>query len=124
LRNTKSNSTNNNKPFKLPNSRYRNVCHIDYRYGPKFDRENKNLTITHQDSAIALLYLAHTALPVLMLIEHIIRHLDDVDAKPVFIWNIYEEIQLLLAVMGIFVLYFMTFEKSKVESAYKRHRSA
>lgn len=83
------------------------------KYGPKFLRENKRLTITHQDSFIALIYMAYAFLPVMMLIEHIIRHLDDVSFKPIFVYNSYEEIHLLLAALSILVLYFMTFEKSK-----------
>lgn len=83
------------------------------KYSPKFLRENKRLTITHQDSFIALLYMAYAILPVIMLIEHIIRHLDDVAFKPTIVYNAYEEINLLLAALSMLVLYFMTFEKSK-----------
>jgi hypothetical protein len=83
------------------------------RYGPKFLRDNKRLTMTHQDAMIAWLYFAHAVAPVIVLIEHIIRHLDDVAFKPVFFYNIYKPTQLVLAVLGILVLYFMTFEKSK-----------
>ncbi|NQZ07018.1 MAG: hypothetical protein HRT35_07635 [Algicola sp.] len=83
------------------------------RYGPKFLKINERLTMTHQDAMIAWLYFAHAVAPVIVLIEHIIRHLDDVDFKPMFFYNIYKPTQLVLAVLGILVLYFMTFEKSK-----------
>lgn len=83
------------------------------KYGPKFVRNHPRLTITHQDSMIALLYMAYTILPLMMLIEHIIRHLDDLTLNPIYVYNAYEEIHLLLAVLGMAVLYFMTFEKSK-----------
>ncbi|NQZ07015.1 MAG: hypothetical protein HRT35_07620 [Algicola sp.] len=83
------------------------------RYGPKFLKNHKRLTMTHQDAMIAWLYFAHAVAPIVVLIEHIIRHLDDVDYKPIFFYNIYKPTQLVLAVLGILVLYFMTFEKSK-----------
>jgi hypothetical protein len=83
------------------------------QYGPKFIRDHERITMTHQDSMIAWLYFSHAVLPVLVLIEHIIRHLDDVDFKPMFFYNIYKPTQLILAVLSILVLYFMTFEKSK-----------
>jgi hypothetical protein len=69
--------------------------------------------MTHQDTMIAWLYFFHATLPVPVVIEHIIRHLDDVDFKPIFFYNIFKPTQLILAVLGILVLYFMTFEKSK-----------
>jgi hypothetical protein len=83
------------------------------RYGPKPLRGHERLTMTHQDAMIAWLYFAHAVVPALTLIEHIIRHLDDIDFRPMFIYNIYKPTQLVLAVLGILVLYFMTFEKSR-----------
>lgn len=93
------------------------------RHGPKFIRGNKRLTMTHQDAMFAWLYFAHAVLPVVTLAEHIIRHLDDVDLKPMFFYNLYKPAQLVLAILGILVLYFMTFEKSKeARDARKREQ--
>lgn len=86
------------------------------KYGPKFVRKNPRLTITHQDSMVALLYMAYTVLALLMLGEHTIRHMDSLDLNPMFIYNAYEEIYLVLTVLSMAVLYFMTFEKSKERS--------
>lgn len=93
------------------------------RYGPEFLREHKRLTMTHQDAMIAWLYFAFAALPILTLIEHIIRHLDDVTWSPMFFYNLYQPAQLVLGVLAIMVLYFMTFEKSK-EARDARKREA
>lgn len=83
------------------------------KYGPKFIRNHERITMTHQDAMIAWLYFAHAVVPIVVLIEHIIRHLDDVDFKPMFFYDIFKPTQLVLAVLAILVLYFMTFEKSK-----------
>lgn len=92
------------------------------KYGPKFLKQNKRLTMTHQDAMIAWLYFAHAALPALTLIEHIIRHLDDLDFSPMFFYILYKPAQLFLAVLGILVLYFMTYEKSKEARDERKRR--
>jgi hypothetical protein len=91
-------------------------------------RHHKDLAVTHQDLVIAYVFICQAAFQLLALLEHIVRHLDDIGLSDLFdtvwwrhnamfIYNSYPIIQLIFSVTGLAILYYMTFDASK----YKRH---
>ncbi|MFT4925131.1 MAG: hypothetical protein ACI8WB_001221 [Phenylobacterium sp.] len=90
------------------------------KYGPSFVRYNKTLTFTRQDSLMALFLLLHSGFYLAQLIEHILRHLDDIGLeglfgpwRPMMIYDSFQSGQLLFTIFELMILYFMTFNKSK-----------
>ena len=102
------------RPFRLP------------KYGPKFIANNPNLTITHQDLIMTALFVMQTIWQVAQLLEHSIRHIDDIGLgalfggwTPMFFYDIYKTGQFGFSILTLVILYFMTFDKSKLESKTK-----
>ena len=61
---------------------------------------------------IGWVFSAAAALPTLALIEHSIRQLKWFGFEPMFIYTLYQPLQLLLVIITILVLYLMTYPKS------------
>jgi hypothetical protein len=98
------------RPFWLP------------KYGPKFISNNQNLIITHQDMIMTALFLMQTIWQMAQLLEHFIRHIDDIGLgdlfggwKPMFFYDIYKTGQFGFSILTLITLYFMTFDQSKLE---------
>ena len=92
------------------------------RYGPKFIANNSNLTITHQDMIMTALFLMQSIWQVTQLLEHFIRHIDDIGLgslfggwKPMFFYDIYKTGQFGFSILTLIILYFMTFDQSKLK---------
>ncbi len=96
------------------------------KYGVGRMRNHKELAVTHQDIVIGFLFTLQAIFQLLAFIEHLSRHLDDIGLAQVLdanwwyensriIYNHYEEIQFLFAVLGLLILYFMTFDSSKIK---------
>lgn len=97
------------------------------KHGPTFVRHNKALIFTQQDAIMALLFALNSVLQVLMLLEHVLRHLDDIGLEglfgqwnPMFVYDNYEIGQFGFIILELVTLYFMTFDKSKNQSKVKR----
>jgi hypothetical protein len=101
---------------------------ITSNYGPGRLKHHKDLAVTHQDLVIGFVYILQMIVQLLALLEHVTRHFDDVGLGGLFdvnwwrqnsmlIYNVYPEIQQVFSVVGLGVLYYMTFDASK----YKRH---
>lgn len=92
------------------------------KYAPKFIANNKNLTITHQDMVMGALFLMQVIWQFAQLLEHFIRHIDDIGLGglfgnwvPMFFYDIYKTGQFFFSVITLVILYFMTFDLSKRE---------
>ncbi len=96
------------------------------KYGFGRVRNHKELAVTHQDIVIGFLFTLQAIFQLLAFIEHLSRHTNDLglgsflDANWWYensriIYNHYEEIQFLFAVLGLLILYFMTFDSSKIK---------
>ena len=94
------------------------------RYGPVAIRRHKDLAVTHQDIFIGFVFTLQAIWQLLAFVEHVTRHFDDIGLASILdatwwyqnsrlIYNSYPIVQFILAVLGIGVLYFMTFDASK-----------
>lgn len=102
------------RPFFLP------------KYAPKFISNNQNLTVTHQDMIMGALFLMQILWQLAQLLEHFFRHIDDIglgrifgDWTPMFFYDIYKTGQFGFSILTLVVLYFMTFDKSKLQPKTK-----
>lgn len=104
------------------------------KLGPKFIQDNKNLAVTQQDLVMGFLFGVQALFHILAFLEHLSRHLDDIGLDKYvdvqwwsetsrFIYNNYQAGQLMFSVVGLLILYFMTFDASKVVR-HKDHESA
>lgn len=94
---------------------------ILFRYGPTFIKNNKNIALTHQDSVMAIVFTLHAIFQLCLFFEHLLRHLDDIGFeglfgqwKPMFFYNMYPVAQFGFSILVLMVLYFMTFNASKM----------
>jgi hypothetical protein len=96
------------------------------RVGPPALRGNKNLAVTQQDLLMGFVLTIQAIFQGLALLEHVSRHFADIglgnvlDAQWWFensrlIYNHYETGQFMFTVTALIILYFMTFDASKIE---------
>lgn len=97
---------------------------ITSNYGLKSMRGNKNLAVTHQDMVLGFVLSIAVVFQLLALLEHTLRHLDDIGLdglfgawSPMFIRDIYQSVLFGLSIINFTILFYMTFDASK----YKRH---
>ncbi len=90
------------------------------KYGPLCIKQNKNIAVTRQDWALGYLFTFQGLWQLVLLIEHVIRHLDDIgldglfgDWTPMHFYSIYEVGQFGFSIFTLMILYFLTFDKSK-----------
>ncbi len=93
------------------------------KYGPLFIRQNKNIAVTRQDWALGYLFTFQALWQLVLFIEHLIRHLDDIGLDglfgnwtPMHFYNVYEVGQFGFSILTLMILYFLTFDKSKETS--------
>jgi hypothetical protein len=102
---------------------------ITANYGPARLRHHKDLAVTHQDLVIVYVFLCQAAFQLFALLEHITRHFDNVGLgglfdvnwwrqNSMFIYNLYPEVQMTFSIVGLGILYYMTFDASK----YNRYK--
>jgi hypothetical protein len=96
------------------------------KHGPAFIANNQNLTTTHQDLIMTALFVMQVIWQVAQLLEHFIRHIEDIGLgeifggwTPMFFYDIYKTGQFGFSILTLVILYFMTFDKSKLEPKIK-----
>lgn len=83
--------------------------------------DHDDLAVTDQDNVLGLLLLAQAVFQLLCLIEHGTRRINQwwyENAR--LLYNNYELIQFVFAIGGIAILYFMTFDASKIKRANRK----
>lgn len=94
------------------------------KYGPASTKGHKALAVTHQDIIIGFVFTLQGVWQLLAFLEHVSRHFDDVGLGGVFdvswwyehsrlVYNSYPTVQFTFALVGVLILYFMTFDGSK-----------
>ena len=87
------------------------------RAGPKVIRMNSNIAPTNQDTIMGYLYAFQTLWQLTNLIEHIIRNVSSLN--PMYFYDTYKTGQFGFSILTILVLYFMTFDASKLNRNLK-----
>jgi hypothetical protein len=90
------------------------------KYGGSLIKDQQTLHTTYQDVFIGVTYGLHTLFQVAYLLEHLIRHLDDIGLEglfghwePMLIYNMYPIQQFGYTIFALAGLYYMTFDISK-----------
>jgi hypothetical protein len=80
-------------------------------------KASDNYAITNQDQAMVLLFACQALFMLVMLIEHAARRMGfDV----MFFYGLFENIQFVFTMFGIAILYFMTFNASKIKRSDRK----
>jgi hypothetical protein len=80
-------------------------------------KDSDHYAVTNQDQAMVLLFACQALFILVMLLEHAARRMG---FEVLFFYELFENIQFTFTVIGIAILYFMTFDASKIKRADRK----
>lgn len=94
---------------------------IASKYGPGAMHDHDDFAVTEQDNVLGLLLTVQAIFQGLMLIEHATRLINPwMFEHSRILYDQYEVVQFVFAVIGVGILYFMTFDASKIKRSDRK----